>query len=75
MYSIDYTCLTEEGKDDERDAEESTVRGSTTLVRLIIVGVDRKTGGVHAQQVKFKGSGEPWIATRTAADNEELGYG
>ena len=39
------------------------------------MGVDRKTGGVHAHQVKCKGSGDPWIATRVAADIEELGSG
>ena len=39
------------------------------------MGVDRKTGGVHAHQVKCKGSGDPWIATRIAPDIEELGYG
>ena len=48
---------------------------SATLGRLVIVGVDRKTGGVHAHQVKCKGSGDPWIATRIATDIEELGCG
>ena len=33
--------ITEEGKEDEIDAEEGTARGSTTLGRPIIVGVDR----------------------------------
>ena len=73
--SLDYMYLTEEGKEDEIDAEEGTARGSTTLRRPIIVGVDRKTGGVHAHQVQCKGSGDPWIATRIAADIEESGYG
>ena len=41
----------------------------------MIVGVDRKTGRAHAHQVKCKGSGVPWIATRIAADIEELGCG
>ena len=45
-YNIDDMYLTEEGKEDERDAEEGMARGSTTLGRPIIVGVDRKTGGV-----------------------------
>ena len=40
----------------------------------IVVGVDRKTGGVHAHQVKCTGSGDPWTTTRIAADVEELGY-
>ena len=52
-----------------------TVRGSTTLGRLVIVGVDRKTGGLHTHQVKCKGSGDTWIATRIAADLAELGHG
>ena len=39
------------------------------------MGVDRKTGGVHAHQVKCKGSGDSWIATRIAADFGEFGYG
>ena len=70
----DYMYLTEEGKEDQRDAEEGTARRSTTLRRPNIVGVDRKTGGIHAHQVKCKGSGDPWIATGIAADREELGY-
>ena len=40
-FSIDHMYLTEE--EDERDAEECTARGSTTLGRPIIVGADRKT--------------------------------
>ena len=74
-YSFDYVYLTEEGKEDEIDAEEGTARGSTTLERPLIVGVDRKTGRAHAHQVNCKGSGDPCIATRIAADVEELGYG
>ena len=58
-YSADYMYLSEEGKEDERDAEEGTARGSTTLGRPIVV--DRKTGGVHAHQVKCKGSGDTWM--------------
>ena len=68
--SNDNMYLTEEGREDEVDAEEGVARGSTTLGRPIIVGVDR-----HAQQVKCTGSDDPWIATRIAADIEELGYG
>ena len=67
--------LTEEDIAEERDGGAGTARGSTTLGRPIIVGVDRKTGGVHAHKVKCKGSGDPWIATRVAADIEELGSG
>ena len=74
-YSIDYVYLAGEGKEDQRDAGEGTARGSTTLERPITVGVERKTGGVHAHQVKCNGSGDPWIATRIAADIEELGHG
>ena len=67
--------LTEEGREDEIEAEEGTAKGSTTLRRPIIVGVDRKTGGAHAHEVKCSGSGDAWIARRIAADIEELGYG
>ena len=35
---------------------------------------DWRSGGVHAHQVKCKASGDPWIATRIAADIKELGY-
>ena len=45
----DYVYLTGEGREDEVDAEEGAARGSTTLGRPIIVGVDRKTGGVHTK--------------------------
>ena len=37
--------------------------------------VDKKTGRVQAHHVTCKGSGDPEIATRMAADIEELGYG
>ena len=74
-YCIDFMYLTEEGNAKERDAGEVTVRGSMAFGRPIIVGVDRKTGGVHAHQVKCMGSCDPWIATRIAADIEELGIG
>ena len=37
------------------------------------VGVDRKTGGVHAHPVTWKGSGHPCMATRISADIEEFG--
>ena len=47
-YNIDHMYLTEEGKEDEADAGAGTARGSTTLGRPIMVGVDRKTGGVPA---------------------------
>ena len=40
-YSIDYMYLTGEGKGDEIEVEDGTARGSTTLGRSIIVGVDR----------------------------------
>ena len=73
--SIGYMSLAEEGKEDEMDAEDGTARGSVTLGRPIIVGITKKVGGVRARQVKWKGSGNPWIATRIAADIEELGYG
>ena len=73
--STDYMYFTEEDKAEERDAGEDTVRGSTTLGRSIIVGVDRKTGGVHSHQVKCNGSDDPWIATRIATNIEELRYG
>ena len=43
--------------------------------RPLIVGVDRKTGRVHAHQVKCKGSGDHWIASGIAADIEQLGCG
>ena len=72
-YSIDYMYFIEEDDTEERDGGAGTARGSTMLGRPIIVGVDRKTGGVHAHQVKCKGSRDPWIATRIAADIEELG--
>ena len=39
------------------------------------MGVDRKTGGAPAHQVKCQGSGDCWIATRIAADIEQLGLG
>ena len=39
------------------------------------MGVHGKTGGAHAHRVKCKGSGDPWIASRIAADIEDLGYG
>ena len=74
-YSVDYVYLTEEGTEDESDAEEGMARGSTTLERPMIVCVERKTGGAHAHQVKCKGSGVPWVATRIAADIEELRCG
>ena len=74
-YSIDCMYLSEEDNAEERDGGPGTARGSTTLGRPIIVGVDRPTGEVHARQVKCTGSGDPWIATRIAADIEELGYG
>ena len=74
-YSIDYMYLTEEDKAEERDGAARTARGSTTLGRPIIVGVDRKTGGVRAHRGKCKGSGDPWIATRIAAGTGELGDG
>ena len=74
-YSFDYMYLTEEVKEDERDADEGSARGSTTLGRPIIVGVDKKTRGVHVHQVKCEGSGDPWIATRIAAHILELRYG
>ena len=67
--------LTEEGTEDERDAKEGTARGNRTVGRPIIVGVDRKTGGVHAHQARCKGSGNPCIAARIVADMEELGCG
>ena len=50
-------------------------QGRPEEARHIIVGVDKKTGGVHAHPVKCKGTGDPWIDTRIAADIEELGYG
>ena len=53
---------------EEGDGGAGTARGSTMLGRPIIVGVDRKTGGVHAHQMKCKGSGDPWIATRIAVE-------
>ena len=57
--------LIEEGKENERDAEKGTAKGSTTLGRPIIVWAwTGKTGGVHAHQVKCKSSGDPGIATR-----------
>ena len=37
--------------------------------------MNRKTGGVHAHQVKCKGSDDPWIVSRIASNIEELGYG
>ena len=43
-YSIGHMYLTEEDYAEERDAGEGTARGSTTLGRPIIVGVDKKTG-------------------------------
>ena len=52
-YSIDYMHLTEEDDAWERERERG---GSTTLGRPTIVCVDRKTGRVHAHQVKCKGS-------------------
>ena len=71
-YSIDYMYLTEEDIAEEREGGTGAARGSSTLGRPIIVGVDRKTAGVHARQVKCKGSADTWIATRIAADIEEL---
>ena len=50
--NIDHMHFTEEGRNDERDAEEGTS---------------------HAHQVECKGSGDPRIAMRIAADIEELG--
>ena len=41
----------------------------------IMVGVNRKIGGIHAHQLKYNGCGDPWMATRIAADTEELRYG
>ena len=56
-YSMDDMYFTAEGNAKERDAGEGTVRGSTTLRRPIIVGMDKKTGGVHAHQLKMQGLG------------------
>ena len=73
-YSIDCMYLMEKGKEDERDAEEGTASGSPTLVRSIIVGVDWKTGGGTRTPKEMQRQWRPWIATRIAADIEELGY-
>ena len=73
-FCMDYMYLIEEDNAEERDGGARTARGGTTLGRPTIVGVDRKTGGVHAHQVKSTGSGDPWIK-RIAADIEELGHG
>ena len=43
-YSIAHMYLTEEDNAEERDGGAGTARGSTTLGRPIIVGVDGKTG-------------------------------
>ena len=52
MYSIDYTYLTGEDDAEERERERNRDgQGSTTLGRPIIVGVNRKTGGVCAHHV------------------------
>ena len=62
--SIGYMYLIEEDDADERERERNRDgRGSTDA------------GTVHAHQVKCKGSGDPWIATRIAADLKELGCG
>ena len=51
-YSIGHTYLADECSAEGREAGEGTAGGGTTLARPIIVGVDRKTGGVQAHQVK-----------------------
>ena len=68
--SIDYMDLTEEDKEGDKDTEASVALG-----RPIIVGIDNKTGGVHAHQVKCKGCGDTRIAIGIAANIEELGHG
>ena len=55
--------LTEEDKENERDMGASEARRSVAL---------GQTRGLHAHQLKCKGSSDPWIVT---ANIEELGYG
>ena len=70
--SIDYMYFIEDDITEERDGGARTARGSTTLGRPIVVGVDRKIREVHAHQVKCNGSGDSWTAARIAVDIEEL---
>ena len=69
--SIDFMYFTEES-----DVKEKQKKGQLEKARRpIIVGVDSKRGGVNAHKVKCTVSGDFWIATRTACDIEESGYG
>ena len=44
------------------------------LGKPILVGHDRRTGGINAHQVPVKGIGDGWPAKRVIMDIEELGY-
>ena len=68
----DYMYFTGECREDERDEEEGAARGNTTLVRPIIVGVDMKNGRSTRTPSEMEGCSDPWIATRIAADIEEM---
>ena len=70
-YSIDYMYLTENM---ELIKGEEADRRKLKLGRPILVGHDRKTGGINAHQVPVKGIGDGWPAKRVIMDIEELGY-
>ena len=70
-YAIDYMYLTEIMElIDEKEAEKKKMK----LGRPILVGHDRRTGGVTAHQVPVKGIGDGWPARRVIMDLEEFGY-
>ena len=70
-YSIDYMYLTE---NTELIRVEESDRRKLNLGKPILVGHDRRTGGINAHQVPVKGIGDGWPAKRVIMDIEELGY-
>ena len=70
-YSNDYMYLTEEM---ELIKGEEADKRKLKLGRPILVGHDRRTGGINAHQVPVKGIGDGWPAKRVIMDIEELGY-
>ena len=70
-YSIDYMYLTE---DMELIKGEEADKRKFNLGKPILVGHDRRTGGINAHQVPVKGVGDGWPAKRVIMDIEELGY-
>ena len=70
-YAIDYMYLTENM---ELIAEKEAEKKNMKLGRPILVGHDRRTGGVTAHQLPVNGIGDGWPARRLLMDLEEFGY-